>query len=272
MTEHEVEVLRAKTFLKAAVPLLEEVVAADPAKQKMIAKWNAVVQFKVQNEEPAGYIQFQNGECKVIQGVHEKPTITLGFKNLKHFNDTMAGNKAPMPKISGIWHLILLLKVQGLLDSLQMLKPDYVVKTEEMKKLKVQMLLLMVTRALQQMSKGGDEYVKRLTKAQRKKVIEWTVAQQDDMPAAFMQIDMGKIKAGKGRSKRRPYLAMDFKDIDSAMKVLTGEVGAVEAQMQGLVVPRGTAEFGMKVGSLMKRVENFLMPKEGAADEPVADN
>jgi len=246
--------------MKAALPLVEEVVAADPAKQKMIENWNFAFQFKVQNEEPAAYLLFEGGSVTVKQGVHEKPAITLTFKNLKHLNDTLAGNKAPMPKVSGIWHLILLLKCQGLLNSLQMLTPEYKVEGEQQKILKVKMLLLMVTRALEEMAAGGDEYVHRLTKTQRKKLVEWTVAQQEDMPAAYIKIDQGKIKAFEGRTKRRPYLAMDFKDIDSAVKVLTGEVGAVDAQKEGLVVPRGTAEFGIKVGSLMKRVENFLMP------------
>lgn len=270
MTEHEAEVLRARTFFKAALPLVEEVLETSPAKKNKIAKWNAAVQFRIKNEDPAAFMQFQNGECKVVQGVHEKPVITFTFKDPKTFNGFMTGAMV-LPSISGLLHVGILIQVLMLLLSLKMIMPTAAVKTLEQKKLKVQMLLLFISRALQEMAAGGDEYVHRLTKAQRKKIIEWTVNQQDDMPAAFIQIDMGVIKAGRGRSKRRPYLAMDFKDIDSAVAVLTGAVGAVDAQIQGLVVPRGTAEFGMKVGSLMKRVENFLMPKEGAKDEPVAE-
>lgn len=249
--------------MKAAIPLIEEVVAADPKKQKMIAKWNCAVQFKIQNEEPAAHLLFENGTVKVVQSLHPNPTITLGFKNLKHFNDTMAGNKAPMPKVSGLHHLILLLKVQGLLNALQMLKPEYKVEGDEMKKLKIMMLLLMVTRALEEMAAGGDEYVNKLTKAQKKKILQWTIDQKEDLPAAYIVIDMGTITAKRGIAKRRPYLAMDFRDIDSALQVLTGAAGPVEAQGTGMITPRGTAEFGMKAGSLMKRVENFLMPAEG---------
>ncbi len=261
MTEHEEEILRAKTFLKAAVPLVEEAVEADPAKKNMIAGWNCAVQLSVLNEEPAAYMEFKDGSVKVIQGRHANPTIELCFKKLKHMNDTFAGNKAPMPKVKGIWHLILLLKVQGLLNSLQMLMPEYQCKSEEEKVLKVKMLLLMVTRAMEEMVKGGDEYMIRMIKAQRKKIVEWTVAQRDDMPAVYIRITPGKVKAFEGRSKRRPYLAMDFRDVDSALAMLTSQVNPLEAQKSGMVVPRGTAEFGVKAGSLMLRVGNFLMPE-----------
>jgi len=59
-------------------------------------------------------------------------------------------------------------------------------------------------------------------------------------------------------------MAMDFKDIDAAMAVLTNKVGPIEAQATGLVTFRGTPEFGIKAGSMMTRVNNFLMPEDGA--------
>jgi hypothetical protein len=54
---------------------------------------------------------------------------------------------------------------------------------------------------------------------------------------------------------------MDFTDLDGALKVLTSEVGALDATRQQLVSFRGTAEYGIKVGNLMTRVGNTLMPE-----------
>lgn len=259
MGEREDEILRAKTFCKAALPLLEEVVASDSAKQASIKGWNCAVQLKVQGEEPAVHILFENGTATVKQGLHEKPVLSLIFKNLKQFNDTMAGKKASLPKVAGMQHLIILLKVNNLLNSLKMLKPDYVCKNDAEKVLKVRLLLYMVAFALQEMSKGEDEYILKLTKSARKKIVEWTVAQQE--PAVYVKIDEGRIKAFKGRTERRPYVGMDFADIEGALKVLTSEVSALDATRQQLVSFRGTAEYGMKVGNLMTRVGNFLMPE-----------
>ena len=64
MTEQEIEIMRSKTFLKAALPLLEEVVLASPDMQKMIAKWNCAVQFQIKNEEPAAHLLFEGGTLK----------------------------------------------------------------------------------------------------------------------------------------------------------------------------------------------------------------
>lgn len=258
MADREVELVRTKAFLKAAVPLLEEVVAADPSLQKMIAKWNCAVQFQVKNEEPAAYLLFEGGTLKVIQGKHQKPTITFTFKDCVTINAFFTG-KNVLFGIKGLSHILLLAKIVKLLMKLKMLMPAYVCKSEAEKELKVKLLMYMVAFALQEMSENDDEYIKRLTQTARKKVVEWTVALHE--PAVWVRIDEGKIKATKGRTDRRPYVSMDFKDVESALKVLTSEVGALDAMRLQLVSSRGTAEYGIKVGNLMTRVANTLMPE-----------
>jgi len=258
MAERETELLRAKTFLKAALPLLEDVVAANPDLQKMISKWNCAVQFQVKNEEPAAHLLFEGGALKVVQGKHPKPAIAFTFKKLEDMNSFFTG-KNVLFGIKGLTHILLLMKVVKILMKLKMLMPTYKCKNEAEKVLKVQLLLYMVSQALQEMSNGNDEYIVRLTQTARKKIIEWTV--KPDGPAAWIRMDEGKIKAFKGRCDRRPYVAMDFTDIDGALKVLTSEVGALDATRQQLVSFRGTAEYGIKVGNLMTRVSNLLMPE-----------
>ncbi len=257
MAEHEIELLRAKTFLKAALPLLEDVVAANSDLRKMIAKWNCAILFQVKNEEPAAHLLFEGGSLKVIQGKHAKPAIAFTFKKLEDMNAFFTG-KNVLFGIKGLTHILLLMKVVKILMKLKMLMPTYKCKTEAEKVLKVQLLFYMVSQALQEMSEGKDEYVVRMTATARKKIVEWTV--KPDGPAAWVRLDEGKIKAYKGRCERRPYVAMDFNNIEGALKVLTSEVGALDATRQQLVSFRGTAEYGIKVGNLMTRVNNLLMP------------
>jgi hypothetical protein len=258
MTEQEIEIMRSKTFLKAALPLLEEVVADDPALLKMVAKWNCAVQFQIKNEEPAAHLLFEGGTLKVVQGKHPKPTISFTFKNPVTMNAFFTG-KNVLFGISGLTHLLLLMKVVKILMKLKMLMPTYTCKSEAEKVLKVKLLMYMVAFALEEMSNCNDEYIVRMTQTARKKIIEWMV--KPDGPAVWVRIDEGKIKATKGRTDRRPYVAMDFTDVNGAMKVLTSEVGALDATRQQLVSFRGTAEYGIKVGNLMTRVGNILMPE-----------
>ncbi|HOX29299.1 MAG TPA: hypothetical protein PLQ76_09120 [bacterium] len=258
MTEREEDILRASTFLKAALPLLEEVVEADAGLKKMVAKWNCSVQFQAKKEEPAAYLKFEGGSLKVLPGKCEKPTIAFTFKNLKDMNAFFTG-KNVLFGISGLIHVLLLMKVVKILLKLKMLMPAYVCKNDDEKALKVKLLMYMVAFALQEMSHGGDEYILRLTQTARKKIVEWTV--KPDGPAVWVKMDEGKIVATKGRTDRRPYVAMDFVSIDAALKLLTSEVGAIDAARQQLVSFRGTSEYGIKVGNLMTRVSNFLMPE-----------
>ncbi|HPN94389.1 MAG: hypothetical protein BWY28_00443 [bacterium ADurb.Bin236] len=256
----ESETLRSVTFLAAALPLIEEIVASDAALQKKVSGWNCAIQFKVKNDIPAAYVLFEKGAVSVVQGTHDKPVITMTFKNCADMNGFFTG-KMILPKISGMSHLIILMTfLMKMMMKMKMLMPEYKCKTEEEKLLKVRMMLYMVAFALQEMSRGGDDYIYRLTKTARKKIIEWTVNQEE--PAVHVRIDEGDIKATKGKTKRRPYVGMDFKDLDAALKVLSSEVGALDATRQQLVSFRGTAEYGIKVGNLMTRVGNLLMPVE----------
>jgi hypothetical protein len=252
------EVKRAKAFLAAALPLAADIVEGLPGVKKAVAKWNCAIQFKVAADPVAAYVQFEGGAAKVVQGAHEKPIITLTFKTSKAMNDFFTG-KMVLPKISGMSHIIILMTfLMKIMMKMKMLMPSYKCKSEGEKVLKVQMLLSLVAFAMQEMTVMGDDYIGRLTKTARKKIVEWTVI--PDGPAAWIRIDEGKITANKGRTDRRPYVAMDFVDINAALKVLTSEVGALEASKLQLVKFRGTAEYGIKVGNLMTRVNNFLMP------------
>ncbi len=257
LTPEEIEILRATTFLKAALPLLEEVAESDEEVKKMIAPWNFAVQLQVKTGSPAAYVLFENGTLKVEQGKHANPLITMTFKEVKLMNDFFAG-KMVLPSIKGLNHPVILIKfLLKLFMKLKMLMPEYKCKNEAEKELKVRMLIYMVSFALQEMSRGGDEYVYRMTKTAHKKIVEFLVLPEG--PAAYIKINEGVIKGIKGRTNRRPYCSMDFKDLESALMVLTNQVGPLDANKQGLVTSRGTPEYSIKIGGLMQRVNNFLM-------------
>jgi hypothetical protein len=253
--------MKARVYLRAILPLLE-IVAEDVEKyKKMIAPWNCVVQVEtLGDEEAAAHIIIKDGVLRVAPGRHPSPTIGLGFKTLEQMNITLGGGMSGIPKIKGLLHVILLIKVMQLLNSLKMLMPEFTAATDEEKMIKVKMLLSMVTTAMQEMCNSGDEFIGRLVRGSKGKVIQWEVPKG---PQAHVILESPNINAFKGKHAKRPYLIMKFADLDSAYKVLSGELDAVQATATQAMKLRGPSEYGMRIGNMMKRVENFMMPSEG---------
>lgn len=251
---------KAKVFLYAAIPLIEEVIPAKEKLQQMIRAWNCAVQIEVLNTDIATHLVFSGGAVKVEKGRHPKPILALCFKDAKHLADTFAGKKAPMPKVKGMWHIILLMKTQKLLNQLQMLQPDYDVTDPALRELKVKMLLYMISGAIQILSEEGEEFIRNVTLGSRGKYIEWKVL--PDGPHCHAKIDQGHVEAGRGKPPKRPFAGMEFRDIDAAYDLLTSKVSAQDAVIQGLSVITGSAEYGVRIAQLMMHTGNFLQPPE----------
>lgn len=255
------EKVTAKIYLEVVLPLLEEVIKASPQKQEVIKKWNCTVQFGVKDTDLAVHLIFSNGNVKAEKGWHPAPTIALVFPSAGALISNFSGKKptlSTLPKIKGIWHIFLLLKVMKLLKSLNMLMPSYEPKTEEEKKLKVTMLLYVVTGSMEILSKE-DEYVKNVIAGSSQKQVQWIV--HPDGPYLWGEFDKEGIKIEKGKIKR-PYVSIEFKDVESAYLVLTKKVTGLEPLSQGLVQINGAFEYaGSKVFPIMQRVGEYLEPK-----------
>lgn len=247
---------KAKIFLNVAIPLIEEVMPVKKDLADMIKPWNCVVQIEVLNSDIATHLVFSGGALKVEKGRHAKPTLALCFKNPKHLADTFANKKAPMPKVKGMWHIILLLKTQKLLNSLQMLQPTYDVTDPELRRLKVRMLMYMISGAIQVLSEEGEEFIRNVTLGSRNKYINWTV--MPDGPECYARVDQGTVEAGRGKPPKRPFSTMEFRDVDAAYDLLTSKVTAQDAVVQGLSAIKGSAEYGVRIAQLMMHTGNFL--------------
>jgi hypothetical protein len=252
MADHTQE-LRARIFLRSALPLVKVVVAERPRYRKLLFKAGGVVQFAAGDSGQAAWIELGDGTIDVKQGVHPQPSITLKFKQLKGLNDFFAG-RTVLPSIHGIGGIPSLLRVVPLLLKLKMLLPNVVPTEPAEKALKVQLLLYMVSNALSQLNKGGDEAMVNLVKNSPERVFQWTVA--GGGPAAYLRIRGGLSKAGRGTyTRRRPYVHMIFPDIEGAFDVLTQRVGTVDAVHYNKLRMEGAMEGGKDVGVLMQRVE-----------------
>jgi len=247
--------LRARVFLRSALPLVKVVLAERPFYGKFLFKAGGVVQFAARDSDKAAWVELGDGSIDVNQGRHSSPSITLTFPRLADLNDFFAG-ALKLPSISGVTGMPSLLRLLPFLLKLKMLMPDVVPDKLDEKALKVKMLLYMVTNALSQLNKGGDESMVKFTKKSPDRVFQWTV--ENGGPAAYLRMKAGKTRAGRGTYKRRrPFVHMIFPDNNAAFDVLTQTVSTVDAVKHEKLRMEGAMEGGKEIGILMQRIETL---------------
>ena len=142
-----------------------------------------------------------------------------------------------------------------LLLGLKILLPSVRPEDPVKQALKVKLMLYMVTNALSQLNKAGDEEFMKITKNSPDRIFQWTVK---DGPAAYLRMKNGKTKAGRGTyTRRRPFVHMIFPNMDGAFKVLTSQAPLVEAVKLGYVVTEGAMEGSKEIGYQMQRIEEL---------------
>jgi len=247
--------LKSRLFLRVALPLVKVVREDDPRMRRLTRNMNAVVQFVVRGTDTGAHLLFADGGLDVVQGVHEKPTVSFAFKDLRSLNDFFAG-KLVLPSIKGIGRVDVILRTLPLLLSLKMLMPAADPKNPAKRALKVKLLLYMVTTALSQLNRAGEPTMAKLAEKSPDRVYQWIV---EGGPAAYLRMRAGRTKAGRGiYTRRRPFVLMRFPDIEGAYQVLTSKVALVEAVKQGYVVTEGAMEYSKEIGICMQMVEELM--------------
>jgi len=253
----EKELLAARIFLRAVMPVIKVLLTDDPKVKKRFAKVKGKVQFMA--KDPAGDVGaclcFDNGDYKVTQGIDESADITFVFRNVARMNAMFAGKPA-LPFIKGFFKLGLLIKAFSLLMGLMILMPNARPTDPAKRRLKVKMTFYMITTALSQYNKGGDPEMVAWTKKQPERIYQITV---DDGIAAYLRIKAGKSKAGRGvYKKRRPFVHMKFDGVEGAFPIVMDDVSMVEAVKKGYLVVEGSPEYGGNIGDFMVRIQDLI--------------
>ncbi len=247
----------ARIMLRAAVPLAKVLVEDDPKMREKYRGFNKIVQFEVKgSEDLITQLKFEDGIPKPIFERDPNPDVAFVFKNARQLNAFFAG-KIAMPKIKGLTKIGILLKVVPLLLGLTLLLPTKLPKDPAKKKLKVKLLFYMLSSALSQMNKAGDEEFVEFTKKMPDRVIQWSCP--PDGPYAYLRINRGNTKAGRGiYTRRRPFIDMQFNGIDNAIKVLTNQVDLLQAIRLGYLKQEGSPEYGMYLGNFMLKIDSWI--------------
>jgi hypothetical protein len=253
------ELLSARMFFRAVFPVMKVVLNDDPKMKKKFQKVTSKVQISAMNDDEkiGAYLVFDKGDFMVKQGIVEKPDITLHFKTVEKMNDMLRGGSS-LPSIKGIFRIGLLTKVLSLLMSLKLLMPESKTETEEKRKLKVKMTLYMITTAVSQYNKAGIEKMANWTKKQPDRIYQFSVDGTDI--AAYIRIQAGKTKAGRGLYKRRsPFVHFNFHSVTGALAVLGGKVAFVEGVEKNYVSVIGAPEYSAQLNDFMSTIQGMLV-------------
>ena len=252
--------ITTRIILNAILPVMKVVVSDDPKMKKRFSGVNAKIQFVAGNngEQQGACLVFENGSLSIRQGIADAADITFSFPTLQKFNDFLCG-KTVIPKIRGILKIRLLFKVIMLLLAMKLMMPAARPKDPAKKRLKVKMIIYMITTALSQYNKGGDPEMMAWTKKQPDRIYQMSVAGESDI-AAYVRIKAGKSKAGRGLyTRRRPFVHIRFASVDCALPVLLNDVEFVGAVAQNFVSVEGSPEYGAQLNDFMQRIQALVV-------------
>jgi len=266
------QLLRARLFLRAALPVAKVILEDDPGMQKRFEKVRARVQFVAKGEtEPLGaYLVFGESAAapdeavaggpsaafRVEQGLCERPDITFTFGSVQKLNDFFAG-KTVLPGIKGLHKLGLVAKVFRLLLALKLMLPSAQPKDPAKRRLKVKMTIYMITTALSQYNKGGDPEMMTWTSKQPERVYQMLV--EPEQIGGYLRVRGGLTKAGRGvYARRRPFVLMRFHGVDGALAIMNKEVGFIDGVAKGFVRIEGSPEYAANLNDFMMRVQGLL--------------
>ena len=248
-------------FLNAVIPLLKVVIEEDEKLSAKGLKCTGVVQIGTlsENGKLATHLVFENGEIKVVKGVHEQPTIELCFKRVEDFNGFFRGTSKKLPSIKGLRHFTLLTTVvSALLRMSKLLGSKEAPAVARDKALLVRLYFYLLSSGISQLNKAGHPIIASWVKKSPDRVYAWTVNQQEDM-SAYIRIKAGNSKAARGLYKRsKPFFTMRFDSPDSALGILMEKDDMFDSTAKGKLMMEGAPEFGAQLGDYMAIVGSFL--------------
>lgn len=254
----EKELLTSRIIFRAVLPVIKVMLQDDPKTAKRFDGVNAVVQFVAKDPggDVGGHIRFAGGDFEALYELADAPDLTFVFPSVAKMNAMFAG-KPVIPRIKGWTNVGLLLKTLSVLMGLKLLMPANKPKDPARRRLKVKMVLYMMSTALSQLNKSGDPDMVKWTTKQPERIYQWSC--EPEGIACYLRVKAGKTKAGRGYYERRkPFVHMKFNGVDSAMPVLTNSVDNVQAMAQGLLESDGSPEYGAKLGDFMIRIADML--------------
>jgi len=252
------ELLASRILLKAVLPVAKVVVEDVPAMKETFTGVTATFQIRAKSDGEymgAGF-QVTGGQFEWVDGIIDNPDIRFSFGSPKAMNTFLTGGIA-LPSIKGLTQPFLLFKFIRLLLSLTILLPNKRPTEPDKIRLKIKMVIYMITTALSQYNKAGDPDMKKWTGMQPDRIYQ--ISCEPEGIAAYLRIKAGKSKAGRGYYRRKlPFVHMKLNTAKNALPVFLNEVEFVEAISKGYVEVEGSPEYAAKMNDFMQRIQALI--------------
>ncbi|MCG8634360.1 MAG: hypothetical protein MI863_11060 [Desulfobacterales bacterium] len=252
------DLLASRILLRAVLPVAKVVAEDVPAMAERFRGVNASFQIRAKNNEEyigAGF-RVTEGRLEWVDGILENPDIRFSFGSPAAMNRFLTGGIA-LPGIKGLTKPRLLFKFITLLLSLTILLPDKRPAAPDKIRLKIKLVIYMITTALSQYNKAGDPDMKKWTGMQPDRIYQ--ISCEPEGIAAYLRIKAGKSKAGRGYYTRKlPFVHMKLNTAENALPVFLNEVEFVEAISKGYVEVEGSPEYAAKMNDFMQRIQALI--------------
>jgi hypothetical protein len=251
--------LRARVFLRAVLPLVRLLAERSTGP---LSRARGAIELSLADGSLASTLRLDEGAAHVAHERCERADVRWVFRDARALNDFFIGRPS-LPKITpwmGLASPRLSARALGLLLGLRVLDARASRRgaiTHEEQRLRVRMLLALVTRAIAELHRCAWEPARALTKVDRERVFQWTVADTGD--GAYLRVRPDRACAGTGAySQREPFVHTVFRDVESAFAALTASASQMEGFRGGAVVTHGSPEYARKVSYLMQQVDQML--------------
>ena len=255
---HTKELMATRILLRAVLPVAKVVVEDVPAMKDRFKGVNASFQIQAKNKDDligAGF-KVTNGTLEWFDGILDNPDLRFSFGSPAAMNAFLTGGIA-LPKIKGLTKPRLLFKFISLLLSLTILLPHKRPTSPDKIRLKIKMVIYMITTALSQYNKAGDPDMNKWTEIQPDRIYQ--ISCEPEGIAAYLRVKAGKSKAGRGYYKRKlPFVHMKLNTAQNALSVFLNEVEFVEGISRGYVSIEGSPEYAAKMNDFMQRIQTLI--------------
>jgi hypothetical protein len=235
--------IAARLYLHAVLPAFEELARVSPRAQALIADWNCGVEFALSGGDGAA-VQFQAGTVSVLPRRCAEAAISLFFLSASQLVNQFEGRfSLPLPR-RGV------LKLASLYRFLRLSK----ILEEELEQ--HPRLLLGVALASLPPLIAHDVEARRLMGECPPGLAEFSIP--GDKLYGWVEWKDNQIHWGRGHAPRTADVVISFRDKETALAALRGELDEWAAIGSGELKVRGLTPLAETLGLVMARADHYL--------------
>ncbi len=261
----------SRIFLNAALPLLAVLARDKPSVRSAFAGKSGVVQVSARADTegiPAAdgvpakigtHFVVEKGIPRCVPELHASPDLELEFPTVKALNAFFSGASKKLPRIRGGLKKpgLLVATFSGLLTMASFLGAKTPPKAASDRELLVKLFFYLLSAGISQLNKARHPAVSAWAAKSPDRVYSWSVEGKPEL-SAYLRVKAGNTRAARGEYERsRPFFAMHFDSVDSALGILLETDELLAATAAGRIVMKGGPEYGAMIGEYMLLVGGF---------------